>query len=57
MVHYIIRDGKKYHHIRTVEGKRNAEKIKDDWKKTGNLVRIVPSDVRGWYKIYAWYTK
>ena len=48
---------KKYHWIRTVKGKTEATKIKNDWKKTGNLVRIVPSDIKGWYKIYAWYLK
>jgi len=55
--HYLKFDGKKYHWIRTVEGKRVAEKIKKDYKKTGSLIRIVPSDVRGWYKIYVFYLK
>jgi hypothetical protein len=55
--HFIIREKKKYHWISTVKGKIQAEKIKTDWKKTGNLVRIIPSDVRGYYKIYAHYIK
>lgn len=55
--HYLKFNGKKFHWIRTVQGKSEAEKIKKGWKKTGSLIRIVPSDVRGYYKIYAWSPK
>lgn len=51
--HPIKVDGKKYRWIRTVQGKSEAEKIKKSWKKMGNLVRIIPADTRGYYKIYS----
>jgi len=55
--HYLKFNGKKYHWIRTVKGKSAAENIKIQYKKTGSLIRIVPSGVRGWYKVYVWYLK
>jgi hypothetical protein len=50
-------DGKKYYWVKTLHGKSEAEKIKKAYKKTGNLVRIVPSGIRGWYKIYVFLFK
>lgn len=50
-------DGKRFQWIRTVKGKVDANKIKRDWKRMGNLIRIIPSGVKGWYKVYGWSLK